>query len=390
MQETAYKKLHVFVSRAIAMSMTQFKYQLLSKDGRARRGRIHTAHGTIETPAFMPVGTAGSVKAMRPEDVKDLGADMILANTYHMWLRPGPDAVQKLGGLHKFMNWPGPILTDSGGFQVYSLTGIRKLTEEGVTFKSHIDGKSMFLTPELATEIQFKLDSTISMVLDECGHMGMSYSEAKDSLEMTTRWAKRSRDAFVKREGYGQFGIIQGAHYKDLRQASVEQLNEIDFEGYAFGGWLFDETGSKDLYDEMVNHTVDFMQENKPRYMMGVGYPSDIIRSVQMGIDMFDCVLPTRNARNGQAFTSEGVIKIKHEKYELDESPLDPECNCYTCKNYTKAYLRHMMRAKEPFFNTLMTWHNIAFYENLMKTLRKAIEDGNLDAVAKELLERVK
>lgn len=367
--------------------MTAFKYEHIASDGAARRGRLHTAHGTVETPAFMPVGTLGTVKGMRPEDVKAIGADIVLGNTYHLYLRPGHELVEKLGGLHKFMNWPGPILTDSGGYQVYSLAHIRKMNETGVEFTSHIDGSKHMLTPELSTQIQHSLDATISMVLDECTKHQVAYSDAKESLDLTLRWAKRSREAFKQREGYAQFGIVQGGHYKDLRQHSIDGLVDIGFEGYAIGGMLFEEDGKHDVYDDIVTWAAERMPEDKPRYVMGVGYPSDIIRSVGMGIDMFDCVLPTRNARNGQAFTSEGVTNVRLEKWREADEPLDPACDCYTCQHYSKAYLRHLVKTNEALAVTLITWHNLAFFQNMMRQLREAIEAGTFAETSRKMLE---
>lgn len=368
--------------------MPEFKFERLADDGKARRGRIHTAHGTIETPAFMPVGTAGTVKAMKPEDVKDLGFDIILGNTYHLHLRPTDELVRDMGGLHKFINWPGPILTDSGGYQVFSLVKLRKMNEKGVEFRSHIDGSKKFLSPETSTLIQDNLDATITMAFDECTPYPATEEVARESMELSMRWAKRSREAFNKREGYAQFGIQQGSVYKNLRQESIDKLEELDFEGYAIGGLAVGEPPEK--LHEMTAICAPMLPEHKPRYLMGVGYPQDIIKAVMSGVDMFDCVLPTRNARNGTAFTSEGTVVIKQKQYERDEAPLDPECNCYTCKNYSRSYLRHIYRANEALSAMLMTHHNLAFYSNLMKTLRKAIEEGNLEKVATELLKKVR
>lgn len=364
--------------------MTAFKFNLLKTDGKARLGEIHTAHGVIRTPAFMPVGTAATVKGMRPEEVKALGADIILGNTYHLFLRPGHGLIEELGGLHKFMNWPGPILTDSGGYQVFSLADSRKITEEGVTFQSHIDGDKKTLTPESSTEIQRALDATITMAFDECTPYPAEVDVAAESMRMSMRWAKRSRDAFVKREGYGQFGIMQGGMYPHLRKESMAALAEMDFEGYAIGGLAVGEPPEK--LAEMTIICADLMPTHKPRYLMGVGYPSDIIRAVLAGVDMFDCVLPTRNGRNGQAYTSEGVVKIKLKEFERDPSPLDPACNCNTCQNYSKSYLRHLYRADEMLSGMLITHHNIHFYQQMMDQLRKAIAAGNLEEVAAKML----
>lgn len=370
--------------------MAEFKYELICKDGRARRGRLHTAHGTAELPAFMPVGTVGSVKGMKMEDVRKTGAEIVLGNVYHLMLRPGADLVQKMGGLHEFMNWEGPILTDSGGFQVFSLGHRRKMSEEGVKFQSHIDGSWHMISPEISTEIQYKLDATITMAFDEC----MPYDAPKDkiaaSMDLTTRWARRSRDAFKKREGYGQFGIIQGGHHADLRELHTQQLAEMDFEGYAFGGWMFDDSGNNDVYNNAVDKFTEWMPSDKPRYMMGVGYPSDIIRSVANGIDMFDCVLPTRNARKGNVFVHDGTLNIRNEKHKEDPRPLDEHCDCYVCKTYSRAYLRHLFKANEILGAMLLTEHNIHYYQNLMKDIRKNIEQGTFAEFAEEALKRVR
>lgn len=368
--------------------MTQFKFNLLKTDAKARLGKLKTAHGEIDTPVFMPVGTAATVKGMRPEEVAGTGAQIILGNTYHLFLRPGHELIEHLGGLHKFMNWPGPILTDSGGYQVFSLAAMRKITESGVTFRSHIDGSEKTLTPESSTEIQRALNATITMAFDECTPYPATVEVAAESMRMSMRWAERSRSAFTQREGYGQFGIMQGGMHPHLRQESMEALEKLDFEGYAIGGLAVGEPTEKLV--EMTEISADLMPINKPRYLMGVGYPSDIIRSVLAGVDMFDCVLPTRNGRNGQAFTSEGIVKIKQEVYIKDEAPLDPACDCYTCKNYSRAYLRHLYRAGEMLSGMLITHHNIHFYQNLMQTLRQAISDGNVQGVAAKLLKTVR
>ena len=367
---------------------TEFKYTLLKKSGKARRGEITTAHGNIQTPVFMPVGTVGSVKAMKPETVDQLGADIILGNTYHLHLRPGDGLVAKLGGLHKFMNWPKPILTDSGGYQVFSLADIRKLDEDGVEFSSHINGEKIRLNPEISTQIQHNLDATITMAFDECTAYPCSEQDARKSMELSMRWAKRCREAFVKRPGYAQFGIMQGSMYQHLRKESMDKLEELDFEGYAIGGLAIGEPN--EVLHQMVPVCTELMPEHKPRYLMGVGYPSDLIKAVLEGVDMFDCVLPTRNARNGQMFTSQGVVNIKRKEHEDSELPLDPECSCDTCKNYSRAYLRHLFKANEILFSVLSSEHNIAFYINLMKTLRQAIEDDNIQEVAEELLKKVR
>lgn len=368
--------------------MTQFKYTLLKQDGKARRGFIETAHGTIQTPAFMPVGTLGTVKAMKPEDVKATGAEIILGNTYHLFLRPGHELVEKLGGLQKFMNWPGPILTDSGGFQVFSLAKLRKITEDGVSFQNHINGAQCFLSPEVSTEIQRALNATITMAFDECTPYPADEATARQSMELSMRWAKRSRAAFTKREGYAQFGIMQGGMYPHLRQESADKLVEIDFDGYAVGGVSVGEP--QELLYEMAAITPGMLPEDKPRYLMGVGYPADIVHAVMHGFDMFDCVLPTRNARNGQTFTWEGELSIKQEAHKEDPRPLDEACDCYTCKHYSRAYLRHLFKADEIMASVLMTTHNIHFYQSLMRTLRDAIEAGTLQQVGPELLSKLK
>ncbi|MDD9912474.1 MAG: tRNA guanosine(34) transglycosylase Tgt [Alphaproteobacteria bacterium] len=368
--------------------MTEFKYELIAQDGNARRGRIHTAHGVINTPVFMPVGTVGSVKALKPQDVRAMGADIILGNTYHLFLRPGPDLVEKMGGLHEFMNWEHPILTDSAGFQIYSLAHRNKVTEEGCTFHSHIDGSKQFISAEISTQTQHKLDATITMAFDECTKKEITYLNAKKSWELTERWAKRSRAAFVKRPGYGQFGIVQGANYNDLREESAKSLVDMDFEGYAIGGYLFEEQKCDGkMFDDVVSFTTELLPTNKPRYVMGAGYPSDIIRAVGMGVDMFDCVLPTRNARNGQMFTSEGTLNIRNARHKESDLPLDPKCSCDTCQNYSRAYLHHLFKTGEILGLILLSQHNIAFYLNMMKQLRTAIEQGNYASVAKEMLE---
>jgi queuine tRNA-ribosyltransferase len=364
------------------------KFTLHKKDGKARLGTIHTAHGEIQTPVFMPVGTVGTVKAMKPESVRDLGSDIILGNTYHLYLRPGHKLVERMGGLHKFMSWPHPILTDSGGYQVFSLAHRRKMTEEGVTFRSHVDGSKHLLTPELSMEIQHSLDADITMAFDECTPYPATEMEARKSMELSMRWAKRSRDAFIKRDGYGQFGIMQGGMYPHLRQESINKLKELDFEGYAIGGVAVGEPS--DELHAIAETCTDMLPEDKPRYLMGVGYPSDLIKAVCNGIDMFDCVLPTRNARKGQAFTSEGVIRIKNASHKESTLPLDPNCECYTCKNYTRSYLRHLLKSQEILLYMLITEHNLFFYQKLMKSLRIAIKEGKLQQVAKELLIKVR
>lgn len=318
-----------------------------------------------------------------------MGADIVLGNTYHLFLRPGHKLIEQLGGLHAFMNWPHPILTDSAGFQIYSLAHRNKVTEEGCTFKSHIDGREHFISPEISTQVQHAFGSTITMAFDECTKKEISHADAKTSWELTHRWAKRSRQAFKKRPGYGQFGIVQGANYDDLRKESAEQLIRLDFEGYAIGGYLFDEEKSNaDMFVDVVGFTAELLPKDRPRYVMGAGYPSDIIRAVGLGVDMFDCVLPTRNARNGQLFTSEGTVTIKNARYRTENGPLDPACSCETCQHYSRAYLHHLFKCQEPLINTLLSQHNIHFYLAMMSTLRTAIEEGRYTQVAKDMLSR--
>ena len=349
------------------------KFILKDSYQNSRLGEIITAHGTIQTPVFMPVGTKGTVKAMMPESVKATGAQIILGNTYHLMLRPGADIVEKLGGLHKFSNWDGPILTDSGGFQVWSLSKLRKITEEGVLFRSHIDGSKHMLTAEYATDVQYKLGSDISMVLDECTDYPISYKDAEKSMELTARWAKRSRQAFKKRDGYGQFGIVQGSVYQDLRKRSAQGLTELNFEGYAIGGIAVQ--ASQNLMFDMIDYSCEHLPQNKPRYLMGVGTPSDIIGAVKRGVDMFDCVLPTRAARHGKLYTKYGEINIYNSKYIEDNSPLETDCICPACTNYTKAYLRHLMINKEILGAMLLSWHNIHYFQDLMQRIRDCITE---------------
>lgn len=354
--------------------MNKFKFHLKATKNKARTGFIETAQGVIHTPAFMPVGTRGTVKAMFPESVKSTGSDIILGNTYHLMLKPGAERIAKLGGLHKFMNWSGPILTDSGGFQVMSLSDLRKITEEGVEFRSHIDGSKHMLTPEKSTEIQHLLGSTITMVFDECTPYPATFEQAKFSMELTSRWAERSRNAFVKRSGYAQFGIMQGGIYEDLREKSAQDLTKIDFEGYAIGGLAVGE--GQDVMFSVLDYAPTFLPEEKPRYLMGVGKPSDIIGAVERGIDMFDCVIPTRSGRNGQAFTKYGAINIRNSKYADDNTPLEQDCSCPACVNYSKAYLHHTVRVGEMIGSMLMTWHNIQYFQGLMSRIRSYIEEG--------------
>lgn len=350
-------------------------FNVHATDGKARRATLSTAHGEIQTPIFMPVGTQGTVKSLTPLDLEEMDAQIILGNTYHLYLRPGDDLVARRGGLHKFANWKRPILTDSGGFQVFSLQEIRKLTEEGVEFRSYIDGSKHFFSPEKAIDIQKNLGSDIMMVLDECVGYGEDKDYTNKSLEMTTRWAKRCREHYPKGSGDQlMFGIVQGGFFKDLREKSLEQLREIDFEGFAIGGLSVGES-TEEMYD-ILHHIAPLMPEEKPRYLMGVGTPLDILEGVSAGVDMFDCVLPSRNARNGTLFTSQGKVNIKRAEYAEDDTPLDPECGCYTCRNFTKAYLRHLYQAKELLSYRLNTYHNLYFYLDMMKQVRDAIENG--------------
>ena len=364
--------------------MTAVTYELIKTDLRtkARRGRVTTPHGTIETPVFMPVGTAATVKAMRPEQVEETGAEIILSNTYHLYLSPGHEIVREAGGLHRFMNWNKSILTDSGGFQVFSLGAMRKISEEGVQFRSHIDGSKHMLTPEKSMEIQNALGSDIIMAFDECAPYPADRQYVRDSLERTTRWLKRCRDYHKNTEKQSLFGIMQGGMYADLRKQSAEEIVELDLPGYAIGGLSVGEP--KPLMYEMLDGCVDYLPKEKPRYLMGVGSPDCLFEGVERGIDMFDCVLPTRIARHGMAMTSVGRVNIKNAKYERDFTALDPNCDCYTCRNYSRAYLRHLFKADEILSSMLMTNHNIHFLVNTMKNIRKSIEEDRFLEYKKE------
>ena len=355
------------------------RYELIKKDAKtgARRGRIHTPHGIIETPVFMPVGTQATVKAMTPDELKEMvNAKIILSNTYHLFLRPGDELVAEAGGLHKFMNWDRPILTDSGGFQVFSLADLRNITEEGVKFKSHLDGSEKFISPEISMRIQNNLGSDIMMCFDECAPYPSDYEYTKKSMEMTTRWAKRCKEAHKNPDKQGLFGIVQGGMYKDLREESAKQLVELDFPGYAVGGLSVGEPA--ELMYDVLEATTPFLPEDKPRYLMGVGTPDYLIEAVLRGIDMCDCVLPTRIARNGTAMTSEGKVVVRNATYEKDWTPLDHNCDCYTCKNYTRAYIRHLVKCGEILGARLITIHNLRFLVKLMEDVRKAIEEDRL------------
>jgi len=349
----------------------------------ARRGVVHTAHGDVNTPAFMPVGTVATVKGMYFDNVKKTGAEIILANTYHLMIQDRYKTIGALGGLHKFMNWDKPILTDCGGFQAMSLCALNKIKEDGVTFASHLDGKKYHLTPEFSMEIQHALDTNITMALDECVRHPAKYSYAKSAMERSLRWAERSRKAFVKRDGYGLFGIVQGSGERDLREASIKGLVDIGFDGYAIGGDLAVDHGQTLMFNTL-EYLTPMMPSDKPRYLMGVGKPSDIIGSVLRGVDMFDCVMPARSARNGQAFVRGGTLNIRNEKFKLDTRPLDDKCKCTACQNHTRAYLRHLNKSGEMLGAMLMTEHNITYYQDLMKGIRKAIEEKRLKEFVKE------
>ena len=342
----------------------------------ARKGTISTPHGDINTPAFMPVGTQATVKSLTPEDLIDLGAKIVLANTYHLYLRPGHERIERLGGLHSFMHWDQPILTDSGGYQIYSLSNLRKIKDEGVSFQSHIDGSYHTISPERAIEIQEALGADIIMCFDECAPYPSSYDYTKQSVDLTTQWAERCRKAHTKKD-QTLFGIVQGGMFPDLREDSARQIVDLDFPGYALGGLSVGEP--KELMYQLVDHTVPYLPEEKPRYLMGVGTPQDIVESVGKGVDLFDCVMPTRHARNGMLFTSFGSVVIKNAQYADDPSPIDPDCGCYTCRNYSRAYLRHLFLAKEILSSRLNTIHNLAYYQNLMKEIREAIGREGLE-----------
>jgi queuine tRNA-ribosyltransferase len=360
--------------------MTAFSFSVTATDGAARAGRLETAHGPVDTPVFMPVGTVGTVKAMHPDSVAATGARIVLGNTYHLMLRPGAERVERLGGLHRFMNWPGPILTDSGGFQVMSLAKLRKLTEDGVTFQSHIDGARHHLSPESSTRIQHRLDATITMAFDECTPWPVERKDAASSMRLSMRWAERSRAAFAARPGYGQFGINQGSVFPELREESAKALAALDFEGYAIGGLAVGE--GQDLMFQTLDVTVPLLPAGKPRYLMGVGKPADIVGAVMRGVDMFDCVMPTRSGRTAQAFTRRGTVNLRNARHVDDPRPLDADCSCPACRAYSRAYLTHLFRAEEMLGPMLLTWHNIQYYQDLMAGLREAIGDGRLAAFA--------
>lgn len=354
----------------------KIKYELLKqeKNTKARLGKLHTNYGVYDTPMFMPVGTQATVKTLSPEELKAMNSAIILSNTYHLWLRPGADIVEKAGGLHKFMNYDGPILTDSGGFQVFSLAKPKDISEEGVKFKSHLDGSNLFLTPEISIGVQNKLDSDIAMSFDECIPYPASYEYAKRSTERTLRWARRGKEVF-NNERQSLFGIVQGGEYTDLREYSAKETVKIGFDGYSIGGTSVGE--GKDVMYKMIEDGVRYLPEDKPRYLMGVGEPFDILEGVERGIDMFDCVLPTRIARHGNAFTRDGKMNIKNAKYKDDFAPIESDCDCYACKNYTRAYIRHLITSNETFGARLLSIHNIRFLIKLTEEIREAIKNDN-------------
>jgi queuine tRNA-ribosyltransferase len=356
--------------------VTGIGFEILARDGLARLWRLATAHGVIDTPAFMPVGTAATVKAMTPDAVAATGASIVLANTYHLMLRPGAERIAALGGLHRFMNWPRAMLTDSGGFQVMSLATLRKIGEEGVEFRSHLDGSRHLLTPERSIEIQHLLGADITMAFDECTPYPAEREAVEASMELSMRWAERSRHAFVRRSGYGIFGIVQGGVHPDLRQRSAARLVEIGFDGYAIGGLAIGE-GQETTF-AMVDATAPALPEDRPRYLMGVGKPPDLVGAVKRGIDMFDCVLPTRSGRTAQAFTRDGTLNLRNARHAEDPAPLDPECHCPGCTGFSRAYLHHLTKSGEILASMLLTAHNLTYYADLMQALRKTIAEGRL------------
>ena len=355
-------------------------WKLATTDGAARAGTLVTAHGEVPTPVFMPVGTAGTVKAMTADAVRSTGARMVLGNTYHLMLRPGAERVARLGGLHRMMDWHGPILTDSGGFQVISLAGLRKMDADGVTFRSHVDGSYHRLTPARSVEIQHLLDADVTMCFDECTPFPATHEQAAHSMRLSMRWAARSREAFVPRQGYGLFGIVQGSVFDDLRAESVAALADIGFEGYAIGGLAVGE-GQAEMF-RVLDMTTPLLPTHAPRYLMGVGTPADLIGAVRRGVDMFDCVMPTRSGRTGRAYTSRGVLNMRNARHAEDPSPLDPACDCPACTRHSRAYLHHLIKAEEMLGPMLLTWHNIRYYQALMARLRRAILEGRFEAEA--------
>lgn len=360
------------------------KFSVSHTDGAARRGQIEFPRGVIDTPAFMPVGTYGTVKGMLPRDIEAIGAQIILGNTFHLWLRPGTDVIRDHGDLHDFMGWQGPILTDSGGFQVFSLGKLRKVEEDGVTFRSPVNGDTVFLSPEISMQIQRDLGSDIVMIFDECTPYPATEAEARQSMELSLRWARRSRDAHGDNPG-ALFGILQGGMYEDLRRESLEGLTDIGFDGYAIGGLSVGEP--KEEMVRVLDAVAGQMPADRPRYLMGVGTPADLLLSVQRGVDMFDCVMPTRNARNGHLFTSRGVIKLRNARHRVSTEPLDPNCDCYTCTHFSRAYLHHLQKCNEILGAQLCTLHNLRYYQRHMQNIRDAIEAGQLDAYARDFHE---
>ncbi|MEQ1412327.1 tRNA guanosine(34) transglycosylase Tgt [Acinetobacter indicus] len=364
------------------------KFEKLGQSGRARRGRLTLEHGVVETPVFMPVGTYGTVKGMLPRDIEDIQAQIILGNTFHLYLRPGLDVIKEHGGLHEFMKWDKPILTDSGGFQVFSLGAMRKIKEEGVTFRSPIDGSKVFLSPEISMEIQKVLNSDIVMIFDECTPYPATHEEAQKSLQLSLRWAKRCKEHHhnVLENKNALFGIIQGGMYEDLRDESLNGLLEVGFDGYAIGGLSVGEP--KEEMIKVLDYLPNKMPEDKPRYLMGVGKPEDIVEGIRRGVDMFDCVMPTRNARNGHYFVTDGLVRIRNSKYRHDQSPLDPHCDCYTCKNFTRAYLFHLEKCGEMLGSMLGTIHNLRYYQRFTQDIRNALDNDTFDDFVQDFYAR--
>ena len=370
--------------------MPQFGLEFLQEkdienNGLARLGLLHTAHGDVHTPCFMPVGTIAAMKAMHFDQLKETGAEIMLCNTYHLMIQDRYNTIYKMGGLHKFMNWDRPILTDCGGFQAMSLSSLNKIREKGCTFRCHLSGQKHELTPEYSMEIQYKLDTDITMALDECVRQPADYKYTKRAMERSLRWAQRSKDAFVKREGYGIYGIVQGGAERDLRTTSIEGLKKIGFDGYAIGGDLSINDGWELMFS-VLDYLTPMMPEDKPRYLMGVGKPIDIVGSVLRGVDQFDCVMPARSGRNGQAFVRGGTINIKNAKYKYDDSPVDPKCNCRACRQHTKAYLHHLFKADEILGAMLLTEHNIMYYQDLMRGIRKTIQEHRYKKFVEEFM----
>ena len=368
-------------------ALMAIRYELIHecKQTGARYGKLHTPHGTFETPVFMPVGTLATVKTLSPEEVKEMGAKIILANTYHLWLQPGEDIVQEAGGLHKFENWDGAILTDSGGFQVFSLSNLRKIEEEGVTFRDHRNGAKLFMSPEISIGVQNALGADIIMSFDECPPYPATQEYMQNSVDRTLRWAERGLKAHKNPDTQALFGIVQGGEFPEIREYCAKRMVEMDFPGYSIGGVSVGEP--KDIARKMVDYTIPFLPKDKPRYLMGIGSPDDLIDGAISGVDMFDCVLPTRIARHGTAMTSSGRVVIKNKVYERDFTPLDPKCGCYTCKNYTKAYIRHLIKANETFGQRLVSYHNLYFLIELMENVREAIRNDRLLDFKEEFFE---